>query len=93
MPAQQGVGLDEQASLAKTREQSPQGGQHSAVGRLQHRTVDLASKDRHLVAQHDDLDRQIRVRAAREPDQLEDANECPVQEGEGHLRMLAASGA
>jgi hypothetical protein len=42
--------------------------------------VDLASENRHLVAQDDHLNREISVRAAREPDQLEDANQRPVQE-------------
>jgi len=54
--------------------------------------VDLASEYRDLVAQHDDFDREIGVRAAGEPDQLEDANERPVQEREGHPRMLARAG-
>jgi hypothetical protein len=79
MPAQQGLRLDEEASRATTEEQSPQGGEHSPVGRLKHRAVDLSSEHRHLVAQHDDFDRQIGVRTAREPYQLEDADERPVQ--------------
>ena len=45
------------------------------------------------MAQDDDLDREIHVLAAEEADQLEDATERPVQEREGHRRMLAASGA
>ncbi len=92
MPAQQRGRLDEAPSLAKAREQSQQAGQHGPVGRLQRRTVDLASEYRDLVAQHDDLDREIGVRAAGEPDQLENANERPVQEREGHPRMLARAG-
>jgi hypothetical protein len=40
------------------------------VGRLQHRTVDLASEHRHLVAQHYDLDRKIGVLAEGEPNHL-----------------------
>jgi hypothetical protein len=42
--------------------------------------VDLASKDCHLVAQHDDLDSEVRVTATDESDQLEDAAERPVEE-------------
>jgi catechol 2,3-dioxygenase-like lactoylglutathione lyase family enzyme len=93
VPAQQGGRLDEAPSLAKAREQSHQAGQHGPVGRLQRRTADLASEYRDLVAQHDDLDCEVAVLAAEEPDQLEDANERLVQEREGHRRMLAASGA
>jgi hypothetical protein len=62
---------------------SPKRGQRGPVGRLQRRTVDLASQNRHLVAQDYDLNREIVVRAARESDQLEDANQRPVQEREG----------
>jgi hypothetical protein len=35
--------------------------------------MDLASEHRHLVAQHDDLDREVRIFASDEADQLEDA--------------------
>jgi hypothetical protein len=44
------------------------------------RSVDVASEDRYLMAQHDDLDREVRVLATGEPDQLEDSAERPVQE-------------
>jgi hypothetical protein len=84
--------LDEASSPAKAREQSPQAGQYCPVGRLQPRTVDLASEYRHLVAQDDDLNCKVAVLAEGEADQLEDANERPVQERESHRGMLAASG-
>ena len=74
MPTKQGRGLDEEASLAKAREQSPQGGQHGPIGRLQSRTVDLASENRHLVAQNYDFDGKVAVLAAGELDQLQDAH-------------------
>ena len=38
MPAQQGIGLNEEASLAKRREQSPQAREHGPVGWLQRPT-------------------------------------------------------
>jgi hypothetical protein len=53
----------------------------------------LASENRHLIAQHDDLDRDVRALATGEPDQLEDATEHPVQERQGRRRVLAALGA
>ena len=90
MPAQQGGRLDQQAVLPAA---SKEGGEDCPVGRLQRWAVDLASQHRHLMAQHDDLDRQVRVLATGEPDQLQDATERPVQERDGHSRMLAASGA
>ena len=42
------------------------------------------------MAEHDDLDGEIGIAATDEPDQLEDATERPVEEREGHRRMLAA---
>jgi len=42
------------------------------------------------MAEHDDLDPEIRVRATEDPDQLKEAGERPVQERQGHRRMLAA---
>ena len=63
VPAQQGCRLDEEASETLAGEQSCESGQHRPVGWLQHRSVDLASEHRHLVAQHDDLDGEVRVAA------------------------------
>ena len=94
VPAQQGCRLDEEASLAPAREQSPQSGQHRPVGRLQRRTVDLASEDRHLVAQHDDLDGEIACPCGRMSRiSWRTRHERPVQEREGHRWMLARAGA
>ena len=93
MPAQQGGRLDEQAVLPAASNESSQGGEDCPVGPLQRWAVDLASQHRHLMAQDDDLDRQVRVLATGDPDQLQDATERPVQERDGHRRMLAASGA
>jgi hypothetical protein len=91
VPAQQSGRLDEAPSLAKAREQSPQAGQDCPVGWLKRQRVDLASEYLDLVAQHDDLDGEVGVLAAGEPDQLKDANERPVHKREGHRRMLSAS--
>jgi hypothetical protein len=90
VPAQQGFWSDEGASETPAREQSCQSRQHRPVRRLQRRSVDLASKDRHLVTQDHDLDGEIGVMAEDESDQLEDAPERPIEEREGHSRMLAA---
>ncbi|HVA07388.1 MAG TPA: hypothetical protein VNG12_11670 [Acidimicrobiales bacterium] len=53
-------------------------------------SVDLAAQHRHLVAQHDDLDRQIVLSAAREADKLGHANERQVEERVHHRGILAA---
>ena len=71
-------------------EQSCESRQHRPVRRLQRWSAHLASQDRHLVAQHDDLDGEIGVTAEDASDELEDAVERPVEEREGRGRMLAA---
>ena len=56
---------------------------HRPVGGLEHLLMDLAWEDCHLVAEHDDFYGEVRVVAAGEPRQLEDAAERPIQEREG----------
>ena len=73
MPTQQRCRLDEQAPESPAGEQSCEPRQNRSVGRLQCRSEDLASEDlasedlasedRRLVAQHDDLDGEIRLTA------------------------------
>src|SRR5579883_2120837 len=65
-------------------------GQHRSICRLERRSVDLASEDCHLAAQHDDLDGEIGVASANESDELEGAAERQVEEREGHCWMLDA---
>jgi hypothetical protein len=63
--------------------------QHRPIRLLQRRSIDLASKDCHLMAQHHDLDGELKVLATDQSDQLKDATERPVEERKGHCRMLA----
>ena len=65
VPAQQGCWLDEEAPESPAGEQPCEPRQHRSICRLQRRSVDLASEDCHLVAQHDDLDGEIRVTCDR----------------------------
>ena len=88
--AQQNFWLDEEAPETLAGEQSREPSQHRSIRRLQHRLVDLASEDCHLVAQHDDLDGEIRVAVTDESDELKDTAERPVEEREGHRWMLSA---
>lgn len=90
VPAQQSRRLDEEVPETLATEQSCQSCQHRSICRLERRSVDLASEDRHLVAQHDDFDSQVRISAADEADQLKYTAERPIEEREGHCRMLAA---
>src|ERR1019366_8545409 len=90
VPAQQGGWLNEEAPETLAGEPSCESRQNRPVGRLQGRSMDLASKDGHLMAQYHDLDSEVRVPATGEWDELEEAAERPVEEREGHCRMLAA---
>jgi len=92
VPTQQGCRLDEEVPESPAGKQSCESRQHRSICRLQRRSVDLAPEDRHLVAQHDDLNGEIHVTATDEADQPQHLAERPVEEREGHRRMLAAPG-
>jgi hypothetical protein len=83
-PAQQGRRLDEEVSEAVAKEQSCESRQHRPACRLERWSVHLASKHRHLLAQHDDLGGEVRVTATDESDQLKHAAKRAVEEREGH---------
>lgn len=57
---------------------------------MERRSVDLAPKDRYLVAEQDHLDGEITVAVTQKADQLEETAERSVEERESHRRMLAA---
>jgi environmental stress-induced protein Ves len=82
--------LDEEAPESPAWEQPREPGQHRSICRLERRSLDLASEDRHFVAQHHDFNGEIRFFANDETDQLKDAAERPVEEREGHVWMLTA---
>ena len=84
MPAQQGLGLDEEPPQASTAEEPTQSGEQRPVRWSQRRAGHLAAQHRHLVAEHDDLDRQFFVVTPEEPEQLEDSDERQVEEGQRH---------
>jgi hypothetical protein len=85
MSAQQRLGLDEEPTSVSLRHEPTQPGQDRPVGWPQSRTLDLATQDRDLVSEHDDLDRQIVLFAPAEPERLEYPNE-------GHKRKDSAMG-
>jgi hypothetical protein len=61
-------------------EQPCEPGQHRPICRLERWPMDLAPEDRHVVVQHDDLDREVRLSATDEADRPKDAAERPVEE-------------
>ena len=92
MPAQQGGRLNEEAAPLEPRDQSPQASQDSSIRRLQRRTMYLAPHHRHLVAQHDDLDRVVGVLAEGKSNEMDHAQERQVKERVSHCRIVATSG-
>lgn len=64
MPAQQGLGPDEEPPPASATEESAQSGDRWSQRRAGH----LAAKHRHLVAEHHDLDRQFFAVTPEEPE-------------------------
>ena len=91
VPAEQGCRLDEEASETPTGQESCQAGQDRPVGRLQRgrwtwrrRTATSWRSMTTSIARS--------LSATDEPDQLEDAAERPIEEREGHRRMLATFG-
>ena len=73
VPAKERVRLDEEASPLRMGEQAREPGEQRPVSWMERWSVHLASKDRNLVAQHDDLDRELTVVTTCEPDQIADA--------------------
>ncbi|HLI44945.1 MAG TPA: hypothetical protein VKU92_10825 [Acidimicrobiales bacterium] len=51
-------------------QRSRQPGQHRSIHRIERWSIDLASGDRKLVMQGHDLDREVRISASNEPDEL-----------------------
>ena len=77
MPAQQGLGPDEEASRASSRQKPTQSSEYRSIRWSQGRTG-------HLAAQDGDLDGQVLLLTPRETYQLEHADEGKVEEGERH---------
>jgi len=80
VPTQQGFRSDEEPPESSTGEQSCEPRQNRPIRRLQRRSMDLAPEDCHLMAQHHDLDSEVRVPAEGEPDELDETAEHPVEE-------------
>ena len=78
MPSQEGRRLDKEASPATSRQKPAQSSEHRSIRWLQGRTRHLSAQDGNLVAEHDDLDRQVLLLTTRETDQLKNADEGNV---------------
>ena len=84
MPTQQRLGLDEEPSSASSRQKPAQSSEYCSIRWLQGGTHHLSTQDGDLVAEHDDLDRQLVLTSTGEADQLEETDEGQLEEGERH---------
>ncbi len=84
VPAQQRLGFDEEPTPAHLRHQPAQAGKDRPIGWPQSRTLGLATQDRDLVSEHDDLDRQFVLFAPAKSEQLEYPNEGHIEEVQRH---------
>lgn len=84
MPAQDGLGRDEERSPALLRDEPRQGSDESPVRPGEPRTCDLAAKDRHLVAQHQDLGVLGDGVHVVDREDLDDATYQAIEEAERH---------
>ena len=71
-------------SPAATTEQPTQSGKQRPVRRPKGGSGHLPTEDRNLVAEHDDLDRQLFVVVPGEAEQIKDSDECNVEKRQGH---------
>ena len=83
MPAQQGLGPDEEASLASSRQKPTQSSEYRSIRWSQGRTG-------HLAAQDGDLDGQVLLLIPRETYQPEHADEGKVEEESATLHPRRA---
>jgi hypothetical protein len=84
MPPQQGLWLDKEASSASSRQKAAQSSENCSIRRLQGWTRHLSTQDGDLMAEHHDFNGQILGLTSRQTDQLKDADEGYVEEGECH---------
>src|SRR5438067_1897823 len=86
MPGEQRLRLNEECVPAAARQHPAEGGEQQPVVRLKPRPVDLAAKDRDLVAEDKDLELLRSVAAAEEHDQFEQAADNDVEGGHKQRR-------
>ena len=93
MPTEQGIGLHEEPMELPSEEQSAEAGKERPVRRLQSRTVDLATEDRHLMPEHDDLDGQIGLVGSSQAEDFDGPEEGEIEKREGHGPFSAVTSA
>jgi hypothetical protein len=77
-------GLNKESDSTPTTKQPNQLGQQCSIRGPKDRAGHLAAEDRNLVAEHDDLDRQLVAVMPTQAEQLKDSDEGEVEERQGH---------
>jgi hypothetical protein len=79
MPAEQCVGLDEDAIMLRSGDQLAEAGEECSIRGSQRWAGHLATEDHHLVPKHDDLDGQIGVVGPPQEEDLDDSKEGEIE--------------
>ena len=93
VPAEHGVWPYEQKRRARPREAGAERGEQSTVGVVQPWATDLPPEHMQLVAKNDNLDLLRGRGPERERDQLDQAAQRPVDEGDDHTNPFLAEAA
>jgi hypothetical protein len=86
VPAQQGLGGDQEAGPVGSWQHAADGGEQGSIGRLQPRSLDLAAQHSELMAQHQDLEVLGGVAAGEQCEQLDGAAQGQVGESGQHAK-------
>jgi hypothetical protein len=84
VPAEQGLGLDEESASTSTIKQPAQSGEQCPIGRPEGRSDHLTTEHGNLVSEHDDFNGQLVAVEAIDEQQLEDSDEGEVEKRQGH---------
>ena len=85
MPAQQGLGGDQEGSPTLPREQAAERRQDRSICRsIPHTCVELTFENTDLVPEDHDLDIFVRLASPAGQNKSEDVTHAEVEEGEGH---------
>jgi hypothetical protein len=84
MPAEQGVGLDEEPMKFRSGDEPAEAGEERSIRWSQNWAGHLSSENCNLVTEHDDLDSQIRVVGPLQAEELHGAEEGEIEERESH---------
>jgi hypothetical protein len=90
MPAQQGLGADEEAEPGRAGQASAETCERQTISRPPAWPLDLALEDAHLVPENQELEPEAGVRASAIDEGIEEQTEDGIEESENHDRGILA---